>query len=219
MAAGCLAPSPKESGLPNETPAVHICRRGDGSAIRAVGRGVPPSRMVGRSLRDRRSGRPRLSRPFGEAALMPLHLVGPARRAGRRLTGNAAFQAAHHPPPTHHPPTHQPTNPPPTNYPPTHHPRTTHLTHLTKSSSALSLSLPIWYTYFATFGRTLQDSPVTRPAAGRWIHQNREARLFVRKRETNERTEEQNWTQSARRHLLAVKREGCRSLCRRRNDG
>ena len=83
VAAGCLAPSPKESGLPNETPAVHICRRGDGSAIRAVGRGVPPGRMVGRSLRDRRSGRPRLSRPCGEAALMPLHLVGPARRAGR----------------------------------------------------------------------------------------------------------------------------------------
>ena len=32
---------------------------------------------------------------LGEAALMPLHLVGPARRAGRRLTGNDAFQAAH----------------------------------------------------------------------------------------------------------------------------
>ncbi len=32
---------------------------------------------------------------LGEAALMPLHLVGPARRAGRRLTGNDAFQAAY----------------------------------------------------------------------------------------------------------------------------
>ncbi len=133
---------------------------------------------------------------------------GPPPNWERRLPGGAPPT---NPPPTHHPRT---TN----HYPPTHHPRTTH-PHLTKSSSALSLSLPIWYTYFASFGRTLQDSPVMRPAVGRWIHQNREARLFVRKRETNERTEEQNWTQSARRHLLAVKREGCQSLCRRRNDG
>ena len=29
----------------------------------------------------RRPGGPRLSRPFGEAALMPLHLVGPAHQA------------------------------------------------------------------------------------------------------------------------------------------
>ena len=44
-------PSPRgrlvESGVPNETPTVHICQRGDGSAIYAVGR----------SLRDRRPGR------------------------------------------------------------------------------------------------------------------------------------------------------------------
>ncbi len=124
------SPSQKGSGEPNDAPAVRICRRGDGSAIYAVGRGVSPSRMVGWSPRDRRSGGPRLSRPFGEAALMPLHLVRPARRAGRRLTGNAAFQAAHHPPtnppptnpPTHHPPTHHP----PTHHPPTHHQPTTH---------------------------------------------------------------------------------------------
>ena len=113
VAAGCLAPSPKGSGEPNDAPAVRICRRGDGSAIYAVGRGVSPSRMVGWSPRDRRSGGSRLSRPFGEAALMPLHLVRPARRAGRRLTGNAAILAAYQPPTTHPPTnqlTHQPTN-------------------------------------------------------------------------------------------------------------
>ena len=44
--AGCLAPSPRESGVPKEDPALHICRRGEGSAIYAVGRGVPPSRTV-----------------------------------------------------------------------------------------------------------------------------------------------------------------------------
>ena len=90
-----IPPSPKERGEANETTPVHICRRGDGSAIYAVGRGVSPSRLVGRSPRDRRPGGPRLSRPFGEAALMPLHLVGPARRAGRRQTGNVAILAAH----------------------------------------------------------------------------------------------------------------------------
>ena len=100
----------------NETTPVHICRRGDGSAIYAEGRGVSPSCPVGRSPRDRRPGGPRLSRSFGEAALMPLHLVRPARRAGRRLTGRAAILAAHHPP-TYQPtnqrtnkPTNQPTN-------------------------------------------------------------------------------------------------------------
>ena len=100
----------------NETTPVHICRRGDGSAIYAEGRGVSPSCPVGRSPRDRRPGGPRLSRSFGEAALMPLRLVRPARRAGRRLTGRAAILAAHHPP-TYQPtnqrtnkPTNQPTN-------------------------------------------------------------------------------------------------------------
>ena len=100
----------------NEAPVVHICRRGDGSAIYAEGRGVSPSCPVGRSPRDRRPGGPRLSRSFGEAALMPLYLVRPARRAGRRLTGRAAILAAHHPP------TYQPTNQrtnKPTNHPPT----------------------------------------------------------------------------------------------------
>ena len=113
------SPSQKGSGEPNDAPAVRICRRGDGSAIYAVGRGVPPSRkMVGPARQAGRPGWPRLSRPFGEAALMPLHLVRPARRAGRRLTGNAAFQAAHHPP-THQPTTHQlTTHSPPTNHPP-----------------------------------------------------------------------------------------------------
>ena len=71
--AGCLAPSPRESGVPKEDPALHICRRGDGSAIYAVGRGVPPSRMVGTAFHRRP---PRAPPPRAKSARQPLTVDG-----------------------------------------------------------------------------------------------------------------------------------------------
>ncbi len=83
---------------------------------------TPPSRRRTRPY----AGGPRLSRSFGEAALMPLHLVRPARRAGRRLTGRAASWRR----PIHHPPTPRPPHP------------------LPKTFRALPRVPPIWYTRF-----------------------------------------------------------------------
>ena len=76
--AGCLAPSPRESGVPKEDPALHICRRGDGSAIRAVGRGVPPSRMVGTAF-HRRPPRPYAPAPRARAPRAPNQLANRSR--------------------------------------------------------------------------------------------------------------------------------------------
>ena len=81
VVAGCSAPSRKESGVPNETTPVHICRHGDGKAIRAVGRGVPPSRL------------PTTRPPAWKAAILAAHHPPPT---------------THHPPThqlatTHHP--------------------------------------------------------------------------------------------------------------------
>ena len=72
--AGCLAPSPRESGVPKEDPALHICWRGDGSAIYAVGRGVPRPTSGRVALpRDRMESR-HLGGALGQRASRPLRL-------------------------------------------------------------------------------------------------------------------------------------------------